>query len=103
MILEGVFYSKYMLFRDYFGNMYAYDYSSCAEKKKWALSSSVVSYSNFAETNNGIYYMYVGKNESGTYYDPVIRSFADTDKKNYTLPNNSSDYFDAYYDSTTDI
>ena len=103
MILEGVFYSKYMLFRDYSGNMYAYDYSSCAEKKKWALSSSVVSYSNFAETNNGIYYMYVGKNESGTYYDPVIRSFADTDKKNYTLPNNSSDYFDAYYDSTTDI
>ena len=103
MILEGVFYSKYMVFSDYSGNMYAYDYSSCAEKKKWALSSSVVSYSNFAETNNGIYYMYVGKNESGTYYDPVIRSFADTDKKNYTLPNNSSDYFDAYYDSTTDI
>ena len=103
MILEGVFYSKYMVFSDYSGNMYAYDYSSCAEKKKWALSSSVVSYSNFAETNNGIYYMYVGKDEFGTYYDPVIKSFADTDKKNYTLPNNSSDYFDAYYDSTTDI
>ena len=34
MILEGVFYSKYMLFRDYSGNMYAYDYSSCAEKKE---------------------------------------------------------------------
>ena len=103
MILEGVFYSKYMLFRDYSGNMYAYDYSACTEKKKWVLSSSVVSYSNFAETNNGIYYMYVGKNDSGTYSAPVIRSFADTDKKNYTLPNNSSDYFDAYYDSTTDI
>ena len=103
MILEGVFYSKYMLFRDYSGNMYAYDYSSCAEKKKWVLSSSVAYYSNFAETNNGIYYMYVGKNDSGIYSDPVIRSFTDTDKKNYTLPNNSSDYFDAYYDSTTDI
>ena len=103
MILEGVFYSKYMVFSDYSGNMYAYDYSSCAEKKKWALSSSVAYYSNFAETNNGIYYMYVGKDEFGTYYDPVIKSFADTDKKNYTLPNNNSDYFDAYYDSTTDI
>ena len=103
MILEGVFYSKYMLFRDYSGNMYAYDYSSCAEKKKWAFSSSVAYYSNFAETNNGIYYMHVGKNDSGIYSAPVIRSFTDTDKKNYTLPNNSSDYFDAYYDSTTDI
>ena len=102
MILEGIFYSKYMVFSDYSGNMYAYDYSSCAEKKKWVLSSSVGSYSNFAETNNGIYYMYVGKN--GDYYtDPVIRSFADTDKYDYTLPNNDSDYFDAYYDSTTDI
>ena len=103
MILEGVFYSKYMLFRDYSGNMYAYDYSRCAEKKKWALSSSVAYYSNFAETNNGIYYMHVGKDGSGIYSPPVIMSFTDTDKKNYTLPNNSSDYFDAYYDSTTDI
>lgn len=103
MILEGVFYSKYMLFSDYSGNMYAYDYSTCTEKKKWALSSSVAYYSNFAETNNGIYYMYVGKDGSGKYFPPVIRSFADTDKENYTLPNNNSDYFDAYYDSTTDI
>lgn len=103
MILEGVFYSKYMVFSDYSGNMYAYDYSSCAEKKKWALSSSVAYYSNFAETNNGIYYMYVGKDDSDKYFPPVIRSFADTDEKNYTLPNNNSDYFDAYYDSTTDI
>ena len=103
MILEGIFYSKYMLFRDYSGNMYAYDYSSCAEKKKWALSSSVAYYSNFAETNDGIYYMYVGKDNTGKYFPPVIKSFADTDKKNYTLPNNNSDYFDAYYDSTTDI
>ena len=103
MILEGVFYSKYMLFRDYSGNMYAYDYSSCAEKKKWALSSSVVSYSNFAETNDGIYYMYVGKDNTGKYFPPVIKSFTDTDKYDYTLPNNDSDYFDAYYDSTTDI
>ena len=103
MILEGIFYSKYMLFSDYSGNMYAYDYSTCTEKKKWALSSSVAYYSNFAETNNGIYYMHVGKNDSGIYSAPVIRSFTDTDKKNYTLPNNSSDYFDAYYDSTTDI
>ena len=103
MILEGVFYSKYMLFSDYSGNMYAYDYSSCAEKKKWALSSSVAYYSNFAETNDGIYYMYVGKDNFGTYSAPVIRSFADTDKYDYTLPNNNSDYFDAYYDSTTDI
>ena len=104
MILEGIFYSKYMLFRDYIGNMYAYDYSTCTEKKKWVLSNNVAEYSNFAETNDGIYYMYVGKDNTGAYYAPVIRSFTDTDKKNYTLPNNnSSDYFDAYYDSTTDI
>ena len=103
MILEGVFYSKYMLFSDSDDNMYAYDYSSCAEKKKWALSSSVVSYSNFAETNNGIYYMYVGKDNTGKYFPPVIKSFTDTDKYDYTLPNNDSDYFDAYYDSMTDI
>ena len=103
MILEGVFYSKYMVFSDYSGNMYAYDYSSCAEKKKWVLSNNVAEYSNFAETNDGIYYMYVGKDNSGIYSAPVIRSFADTDKYDYTLPNNNSDYFDAYYDSTTDI
>ena len=103
MILEGVFYSKYMLFRDYSGNMYAYDYSSCAEKKKWVLSNNVAEYSNFAETNDGIYYMYVGKDNSGIYSDPVIRSFTDTDKKNYTLSDGSAKYFDAYYDSTTDI
>ncbi|WP_288303625.1 hypothetical protein [uncultured Treponema sp.] len=92
-----------MLFSDSDDNMYAYDYSRCAEKKKWALSSRVAYYSNFAETNNGIYYMHVGKKDSGIYSPPVIMSFTDTDKKNYTLPNNSSDYFDAYYDSTTDI
>ena len=103
MILEGVFYSKYMLFRDYSGNMYAYDYSSCAEKKKWVLSNNVAEYSNFAETNDGIYYMYVGKDNSGIYSDPVIKSFTDTDKKNYTLSDGSAKYFDAYYDSTTDI
>ena len=103
MILEGVFYSKYMLFSDYSGNMYAYDYSSCAEKKKWVLSNNVAEYSNFAETNDGIYYMYVGKDNSGIYSDPVIKSFTDTDKKNYTLSDGSAKYFDAYYDSTTDI
>ena len=103
MILEGVFYSKYMVFSDYSGNMYAYDYSSCAEKKKWVLSNNVAYYSNFAETNDGIYYMYVGKDNSGIYSDPVIKSFTDTDKKNYTLSDGSAKYFDAYYDSTTDI
>ncbi|WP_440556758.1 hypothetical protein [Treponema succinifaciens] len=103
MILEGVFYSKYMVFSDYSGNMYAYDYSSCAEKKKWVLSNNVAEYSNFAETNDGIYYMYVGKDNSGIYSDPVIKSFTDTDKKNYTLSDGSAKYFDAYYDSTTDI
>ncbi len=103
MILEGIFYSKYMLFSDYSGNMYAYDYSSCAEKKKWTLSNNVAEYSNFAETNDGIYYMYVGKDNSGIYYDPVIKSFTDTDKYNYTLDYGSAKYFDAYYDSTTDI
>ena len=103
MILEGIFYSKYMVFSDYSGNMYAYDYSTCAEKKKWALSNNVAEYSNFAETNDGIYYMYVGKDNSGIYSDPVIRSFTDTDKYNYTLDYGSAKYFDAYYDSTTDI
>ena len=103
MILEGVFYSKYMVFSDSDDNMYAYDYSSCAEKKKWVLSNNVAEYSNFAETNDGIYYMYVGKDNSGIYSDPVIKSFTDTDKKNYTLSDGSAKYFDAYYDSTTDI
>ena len=109
MILEGVFYSKYMLFSDYSGNMYAYDYSTCAEKKKWALSNNVAAYSNFAETNNGIYYMYVAKDSQGYDGTPQIKKFADTDSNEYELVFSSdtnfsyTKLFDAYYDSTTDI
>ena len=57
MILEGVFYSKYMLFSDSDDNMYAYDYLTCTEKKTWSTNSNSSQYSYFAEGNNGsIYY-----------------------------------------------
>ena len=59
MILEGqtAYYSKYMLFSDSDDNMYAYDYSTCTEKKTWPTDSNSPQYSYFAEGYNGsIYY-----------------------------------------------
>ena len=108
MILEGqtAYYSKYMLFSDYSGNMYAYDYSTCSQKRKWENSY------NLAEDNSGnVYYMYVGKSPTGTYYDPKIRIFNgnnDSDEYGYgTAFSEDTNFshtslFDAYYDSTTD-
>ena len=107
MILEGAFYSKYMLLPDYSGNMYAYDYSTCSQKRKWENSY------NLAEDNSGnVYYMYVGKSPTGTYYDPKIRIFngnSDSDEYGYgTAFSEDTNFshtklFDAYYDSTADI
>ncbi|MDO5774996.1 MAG: hypothetical protein Q4P16_11865 [Spirochaetales bacterium] len=107
MILEGIFYSKYMLFSDYSGNMYAYDYSTCSQKGKWENSY------NLAEDNSGnVYYMYVGKSPQGVFYDPEIRIFnGNTNSKEYGYGAAFSEdtnfshtkLFDAYYDSTTDI
>ena len=104
MILEGVFYSKYMLFSDSDDNMYAYDYLTCTEKKKWKDSY------NLAEDNSGsVYRMYVAVGET-----PQIKKFTDTDTDSneyeYKLDFSSDDtnfshtrLFDAYYDSTTGI
>ncbi|WP_297647850.1 hypothetical protein [uncultured Treponema sp.] len=109
MILEGqtAYYSKYMLFSDSDDNMYAYDYSTCTQKRKWENSY------NLAEDNSGnVYYMYVGKDSQGYYYDPEIRIFnGNTDSKEYGYGTAFSEdtnfshtrLFDAYYDSTTDI
>ena len=57
MILEGIFYSKYMLIPDYRGWItYAYDYSTCTEKKIWSTNSNSPQYSHFAESNDGSIY-----------------------------------------------
>ena len=109
MILEGIFYSKYMLFSDSDDNMYAYDYLTCTEKKKWKDSY------NLAEDNSGsVYRMYVAVGVQGYYETPQIKKFTDTDTDSneyeYKLDFSSDDtnfshtrLFDAYYDSTTGI
>ena len=107
MILEGIFYSKYMLYSDSDGNMYVYDYLTCTEKKKKEDSY------NLAEDNSGnVYYMYVPEDSQGYYKTPQIKKFTDTDTDSYEYELNFSSYdtnfsytrlFDAYYDSTTGI
>ena len=102
MILEGqtAYYSKYMLFSDSDDNMYAYDYLTCAEKKKWKDSY------NLAEDNSGsVYSVYSPTDSQGYYITPTIRIFSDTDSEKCSLQfaSDHTDVFDAYYDSTTDI
>ena len=100
MILEGVFYSKYMLFSDSDDNMYAYDYLTCTEKKTWKDSY------NLAEDNSGsVYSVYSPTDSQGYYITPTIRIFSDTDREKCSLQfaSDHTDVFDAYYDSTTDI
>ena len=100
MILEGVFYSKYMVFSDSDDNMYAYDYLTCTEKKKWKDSY------NLAEDNSGsVYSVYSPTDSQGYYITPTIRIFSDTDREKCSLQfaSDHTDVFDAYYDSTTDI
>ena len=100
MILEGIFYSKYMLFSDSDDNMYAYDYLTCTEKKTWKDSY------NLAEDNSGsVYSVYSPTDSQGYYITPTIRIFSDTDREKCSLQfaSDHTDVFDAYYDSTTDI
>ena len=106
MILEGVFYSKYMLFRDYSGNMYAYDYSSCAEKKKWDFANNNPCL-YFAESSDGsIYYVqeYYNSSQSAlTDYYSYKYDFNTTTSKSTKLNGANQGFFDGCYDSTTDI
>ena len=105
MILEGqtAYYSKYMLFFDSDGIMYAYDYSTCSEKEKWEYSY------NLAEDNSGnVYRMYVAVTSQGYYGTPQIKKFTDTDSYELNFSSDDTNFshtslFDAYYDSTTDI
>ena len=102
MILEGqtAYYSKYMLFSDSDDNMYAYDYLTCTEKKRWKDSY------NLAEDNSGsVYSVYSPTDSQGYYITPTIRIFSDTDSEKCSLQfaSDHTDVFDAYYDSTTDI
>ena len=102
MILEGqtAYYSKYMLFSDSDDIMYAYDYLTCTEKKRWKDSY------NLAEDSSGsVYSVYSPTNSQGIYITPTIRIFSDTDSEKCSLQfaSDHTDVFDAYYDSTTDI
>ena len=106
MILEGVFYSKYMLFYDYSGNMHAYDYATCTEKKSWPRDSITCLY--FAESNDGsIYYVKQNYNSTLNAYDNYYtwKYNFDTDKAESAIvvSNINQGFFDGCYDSTTDI
>ena len=108
MILEGVFYSKYMLFSDSDDNMYAYDYSTCTEKKKWSNNSNSPQYSYFAEGNDGsIYYVKQNYDSSHDIYDNYYtwKYNFNTDKAESAIvvQNIKAGFFDGCYDSTTDI
>ncbi len=106
MILEGVFYSKYMLFSDYSGNMYAYDYSTCTEKKKWDFANNNPCL-YFAESSDGsIYYVqeYYNSSQSAlTDYYSYKYDFNTTTSKSTKLNGANQGFFDGCYDSTTDI
>ena len=106
MILEGIFYSKYMLLPDSGGNMYAYDYLTCTEKKNWPCNSFPCLY--FAESNDGsIYYVKQNYNSSLDIYDNYYtwKYNFDTDKAESAIvvQNINTGFFDGCYDSTTDI
>ena len=108
MILEGVFYSKYMLFSDSDDNMYAYDYLTCTEKKTWSTDSNFPQYSYFAEGNDGsIYYVKQNYDSSHDIYDNYYtwKYNFNTDKAESAIvvQNIKAGFFDGCYDSTTDI
>ena len=106
MILEGVFYSKYMLFSDSDDNMYAYDYSTCTEKKKWDFANNNPCL-YFAESSDGsIYYVqeYYNSSQSAlTDYYSYKYDFNTTTSKSTKLNGANQGFFDGCYDSTTDI
>ena len=106
MILEGVFYSKYMLFSDSDDNMYAYDYSRCAEKKKWDFKNNNPCL-YFAESNDGsIFYVqeyYNSANSTLTDYYSYKYDFNTNTSESTKLNGTNQGFFDGCYDSTTDI
>jgi len=74
MILEGAFYSKYILFNDYDYNLYAYDYSTCTER--WSKQKSY-----YPEENNDgyVYYysssgIYCTENDKHRYIETAIKN-----------------------------
>ena len=108
MILEGqnAYCSKYMLIPDSGGNMYAYDYLTCTEKKNWPCDSFPCLY--FAESNDGsIYYVKQNYNSSLDIYDNYCtwKYNFNTDKaeSEIVVQNINAGFFDGCYDSTTDI
>ena len=104
MILEGVFYSKYMLLPDYRGWItYAYDYSTCTEKKTWSTDSNFPQYSYFAEGNNGSIY-YTKLDQSTSNYKIYNYNFTTNNEGiKFTITKTNTGFFDGCYDSTTDI
>ena len=103
MILEGIFYSKYMLLPDYSGNMYAYDYLTCTEKKTWSTDSNSPQYSYFAEGNNGSIY-YTKLDQSTSNYKIYNYNFTTNNEGiKFTITKTNTGFFDGCYDSTTDI
>ena len=103
MILEGIFYSKYMLIPDYRGWItYAYDYSTCTEKKIWSTDSNSPQYSCFAESNDGSVY-YTKLEQSTSKYKIYNYNFTTNNEEiKFTIAKNTG-FFDGCYDSTTDI
>ena len=108
MILEGqnAYCSKYMLIPDSGGNMYAYDYLTCTEKKNWPCNSFPCLY--FAESNDGsIYYVKQNYNSSldiyDNYYTCKYNFNTDKDESEIVVKNINAGFFDGCYDSTTDI
>ena len=104
MILEGIFYSKYMLFSDYSGNMYTYDYSTCTEKKNWGFENNNPCL-YFAESNDGsIYYVkqYYNGNALTNYYSYKY-DFNTSTPESVEITQSNQNFFDGYYDSSTDI
>ena len=103
MILEGIFYSKYMLFSDYSGNMYVYDYPTCTEKKNWSTNSDSPQYSCFAESNDGSVY-YTKLEQSTSKYKIYNYNFTTNNEEiKFTITKTNTGFFDGCYDSTTDI
>ena len=104
MILEGIFYSKYMLLPDYRGWItYAYDYSTCTENKTWSTNSNSPQYSYFAEGNDGSIY-YTKLDQSTSKYKIYNYNFTTNNEGiKFTITNTNTGFFDGCYDSTTDI
>ena len=108
MILEGqtAYYSKYMLFSDSDDNMYAYDYLTCAEKKKWDFANNNPCL-YFAESSDGsIYYVqeYYNSSQSAlTDYYSYKYDFNTNTSESTKLNGANQGFFDGCYDCTTDI